>query len=294
MRTDSNHEVGKLINYFENFINDLNKDLTHNSKSTFQPQMRTTSQNTSNLSITLIDTLQPISTILPTINDDEDLTKTIPDRTFSEDIYDRLTYQTIINSNSSSSHEQFTQSFVKSAKRRRHVNHHTHKKRLHRPRPPTYIKELKAYLAHRESSSNDVAKISDVKKFSNVLVWLSNQTATPSFIETSASTPTPVSLMKIDHSLSITTDSVIAVTQDISQSYSGKIFSIVRYRFINQLSIVDPVPPFTDGANTSKSSSRRSFAYLTYENIRWKLNIRKEVRISSYSNCIDYNHQKNK
>jgi hypothetical protein len=42
---------------------------------------------------------------------------------------------------------------------------------------------------------------------------------------------------------------------------------------------LDPVLPFTDGANTSKSSSsRQSLTYLTYDNIRWKLKIRKEVR----------------
>jgi hypothetical protein len=216
MRTDSKHDVGKLINYFENYINDLNKDLTQNSK-----QIRTTSQNTSNLSITFAQTPQ---TILPTIIDDE----IIHDRTFSEDIYDRLTYQTVVKTNSYSSHEQLIEATIKSTKRR----HHTNKKRLHRRRAPTYIKELKTYLAHRESSSYEITKISDVKKFSNVLVWLSNQTASPSFIETS----TPTSLIKIDntdvnnHSLSITTDSVIAVTP----SYSGAIFaSFNQIKFLN-------------------------------------------------------------
>ncbi|CAF4365874.1 unnamed protein product [Rotaria sp. Silwood2] len=238
MRTDSNHEVGKLINYFENFINDLNKDLTHNSKTNHhhhhqqQQQMRTTSQNTSNLSISFTDVFQPISNILPTIMDEEDINQTIRDRTVSEDIYDRLTYQTLLNTNSCSSHEQLTQSSIKSTKRRHHFNNPTNKKRLYRRRPPSYIKELKAYLAHRESSLNDIVKISDVKKFSNVLVWLSNQTTSPSLIETS----TPISLIKTDntdnnnhnntnnHLSSITTDSVIAITQDISQSYSGVIF----------------------------------------------------------------------
>jgi len=188
MRTDSNHDVGKLINYFENYINDLNKDLTNNSKTNLQQQIRTTSQNTS-----FENSLQPISTILPTIIDDED-------------IYDRLTYQTLIHTNSYSSPEQLS---IKSTKRRRHFNsnhHYTNKKRLHRRRPPTYIKELKAYLAHRESYVDDIAKISDVKKFSNVLVWLSNQT-------------TPPTLPKNDQSPSITPDSVIAITE----SYSGAI-----------------------------------------------------------------------
>jgi hypothetical protein len=182
--------VGKLINYFENCINDLNKDFALNSKTNISP-IRTTSQNT---------TFAP--TNLPTIIDDED-------------IYDQLTYQTIIPTNSYSSHEQLS---IKSVKRRRHVNtHHTTKKRLLRRRPPTYIKELKAYLAHRESSINDLTKINDIKKFSNVLVWLSNQTTSPSLIETS----TPTSLQKIEDSPSITPDSVIATTQ----SYSGMIVS---------------------------------------------------------------------
>lgn len=182
MRTDTNHDVGKLINYFENYINDLNKDLTVNSKTNYPQQIRTTSQNTSQLSITFESSPQPISTILPTIQDDQ------------EEIYDQITYQTLIQTNSYSSPEQLS---VKSSKRRRTHQHYTNKKRLNRrrPAPPTYIKELKAYLAHRESSVDDIAKISDVKKFSNVLVWLSNQTKSPS----------------------ITPDSVIANTE----SYSG-------------------------------------------------------------------------
>ncbi len=192
MRTDPNHDVGKLINYFENFINDLNKDLTHNSKTNLQQQIRTTSQNTSDLTLSFVDTPQPISTILPTIIDEED-------------IYDRLTYQTLIHTNSYSSPEQLS---IKNTKRRRHFNphHQTNKKRLHPRRPPTYIKELKAYFAHRESSIDETAKISDVKKFSNVLVWLSNQTTSPSLVETSTLT----SLKKVYHSPSITTDSVVA------------------------------------------------------------------------------------
>jgi hypothetical protein len=193
MRTDTNHDVGKLINYFENYINDLNKDLTNNSKTNLQQQIRTTSQNTSHLTLTFENSLQPISNILPTIIDDED-------------IYDRLTYQTLIHTNSYSSPEELS---IKSTKRRRHFNpnhHYTNKKRLHRRRPPTYIKELKAYLAHRESYVDDTAKISDVKKFSNVLVWLSNQTTSPT-------------LTKNDQSPSITPDSVIAITE----SYSGAI-----------------------------------------------------------------------
>jgi hypothetical protein len=201
MRTDPNHDVGKLINYFENYINDLNKDFTPNSKTNLpQQQNRTTSQNSSHLTVTFADTPQPISTVLPTIIDDED-------------IYDRLTYQTLIHTNSYSSHEHLS---VKSIKRRRHFNsHQTIKKRLHPRRPPTYIRELKAYLAHRESSVNDISKISDVKKYSNVLVWLSNQTTSPSLIETL----TPTSLRKIDDSPSITPDSIIAITH----SYSGAI-----------------------------------------------------------------------
>jgi len=277
MRTDSNHDVGKLINYFENYINDLNKDLTNNSKSNLQQQIRTTSQNTSHLSLSFADTFQPISTILPTIIDDEDIHPTVQDRTFSEDIYDRLTYQTLVNTNSYSSRGHLS---VKSTKKRSQFNHPTHKKRLHRRRAPTYIKELKAYLAHRESSFNDIVKISDVKKFSNVLVWLSNQTTSPSLIET----PPPISLIKTDnkhikdHSLSITPDSVIAITQEISQSYSGAIFLKFFYSIVICV-YSDPVLPFTDRANTSKSSSsRQSLTYLTYDNIQWKLKIRKEVR----------------
>lgn len=191
MRTDSSHEVGKLINYFENYINDLNKDLTTNS----QQPVRTTSQNTSHLTLTFETSPQPISTILPTIIDDEN-------------IYDQLTYQTLIHTNSYSSPEQLS---IKSSKRRRsHFNsHHTSKKRLYRrrPPPPTYIKELKAYLAHRETSTDDIAKISDVKKFSNVLVWLSNQTKSPS----------------------ITPDSVIEITE----SFSGKKIFLLFYKKIN-------------------------------------------------------------
>src|ERR1044072_2217394 len=101
MRTDSNHDVGKLINYFENYINDLNKDFIHNSKTNLQ---HTTSPTTPHLTLSFADTPQPISTILPTIIDEED-------------IYDRLTYQTLIHTNSYSSHEQLS---VKSTKRRRH------------------------------------------------------------------------------------------------------------------------------------------------------------------------------
>ncbi|CAF4355457.1 unnamed protein product, partial [Adineta steineri] len=40
---------------------------------------------------------------------------------------------------------------------------------------------------------------------------------------------------------------------------------------------LDPTPTFTDEAYTSKSSSRQSLSYLTYDNIQWKLKIRKEV-----------------
>ncbi|CAF1437052.1 unnamed protein product, partial [Didymodactylos carnosus] len=42
-------------------------------------------------------------------------------------------------------------------------------------RPPSYIKELKAYLAHREASVTDIVSIKDMKKISNVLVWLAKQ-----------------------------------------------------------------------------------------------------------------------
>ena len=224
MRTETNHEVGKLINYFENYINDLNKDFTLLSKS--NQQIRTTSQNTSHLTVSNNDTPRPISTALPPIIDEEESHPIEPDRTFSEDIYDRLTYQTLVHTNSYSSREHLS---VKSTKRR---CHQTTKKRLHRRRAPTYIKELKAYLAHRESSINDMVKISDVKRFSNVLVWLSNQATSPSLIETSA----PISLIKNDskklanHSSSVTTDSVIAAIQDISQSYSGAIPFLLKIR----------------------------------------------------------------
>ena len=194
MRTDTNHEVGKLINYFETCINDLNKEIPPSSKVSCCP-VRTTSQNTSHLTLSFADTPQPIT--LPTIVDDED-------------IYDRLAYQTTVPSNSHSSHEHLS---MKSGKRRRQINsHQTTKKRLHRRRPPTYIKELKAYLAHRDSSVHDLTKINDIKKFSNVLVWLSNQTTSPSLIETSTS------MTKIEDSPSITPDSVLATTQ----SYSGR------------------------------------------------------------------------
>ena len=37
------------------------------------------------------------------------------------------------------------------------------------------------------------------------------------------------------------------------------------------------MPTFNDAANSSKSSSRHSLNYLTYNNISWKLKIRKEV-----------------
>jgi hypothetical protein len=242
MRSDSNHEVGKLINYFENYVNDLSKEFSNNSKikstsdlNHHQQQIQTTSQNTSNITISYTDAVQPL---LPTIVD-EDINETIRYRTFSEDIYDRLTYQTLINTDSYSmphysSHEQLTQSSIISTKRqRRRLNHQTNKKRLHRCRPPTYIKELKAYFAHRESSVTEINKIRDVKKYSNVLVWLSNQTTSPSLIETS----TPISLIKTDntdpnnHSPSITTDSVIAITQEVSQSYSGAILFLF-YKYI--------------------------------------------------------------
>ncbi|CAF0846167.1 unnamed protein product [Adineta ricciae] len=217
MRTETNHEVGKLINYFENYINDLNKDFTLLSKSI--QQIRTTSQNTSHLTVSNNDTPRPISTTLPPIIDEEESHPIEPDQTFSEDIYDRLTYQTLVHTNSYSSREHLS---VKSTKRR---CHQTTKKRLHRRRAPTYIKELKAYLAHRESSINDMVKISDVKRFSNVLVWLSNQATSPSLIETSA----PISLIKNDNP---------TVPQCKDQPFNN---------------------------------------YLTYDNIRWKLKVRKEV-----------------
>ena len=217
MHTDSNQEVGKLINYFENCIFDLNKDFIQNSKSNHQRQMHTTSQNVSNLSVSYANTLQPGSTTLLTvINKQQRIGQTIPDRTFSEDMYDRLTYQTLINTDSCSSHEQLTPPSIKNAKRRYAFHYHTNKKRLTSRRPPTYIKELKAYLAQRESSLNDIVKISDVKKFRNVLVWLSNQTTSPSLIKTDN-----LNNNTNGHSSSITTDSVITATQDISHSYSG-------------------------------------------------------------------------
>lgn len=226
MLTETNHDVGKLINYFENFIHDSSKDLMSNSKSTNQQQIRAISQNTLNLSESSTDAYPPISTRLTTGLDDENLNPTTRDGTFCDDIYDRLTYEALLNTNSYSSHEQLTQSSIKSSKRRRHSNNTTRKKRLYRRRPPTYIKELKAYLAHRDSSVNDIVKISDVKRFSNVLIWLSNQTTSPSLIETSR-TPSSMKVDNIDnnnnHLSFITTDSLIACTQDISQSYSGAI-----------------------------------------------------------------------
>ena len=252
MRTEVNREVGKLINYFENCINDLNKDFppcpsTAIAKTPSIP-VRTTSQNTSHLTLSFAETPQP--TILPTIIDEED-------------IYDRLTYQTLIPSNSYSSHEHLS---VKSAKRRRQANsHHTNKKRLHRRRPPTYIKELKAYLAHRESSVHDLTKINDIKKFSNVLVWLSNQTTSPSLIETSTAT----SVHKIEDSPSITPDSVIAITQ--SESGTGDQRSQSKRNLLH----LDP----TDDRETKNSST-----YLTYQNVPWKLKIRKEVRTILFGN----------
>jgi len=220
MRTQSDHEVGKLISYFENYVNDLNKDLSLNSKTNHLQQIRTTSQNTSHLTYSFAETIQ----VNPTIID-------------NENIYDCPTYQTLIQTNSFSSPEQ---SIVRSIKqqqqqqRRRQISaHQTAKKRLQRRRPPqpTYIKELKAYLAHRQSSVVECSKISDVKKFSNVLVWLSNQTAT-----------SPVNLSDKDNETthSITPDSAIVRTQSD-----------------------------VDSTTTTK--------YLTYQQIKSKLKIRKEV-----------------
>lgn len=190
MRGDSIHEVGKLINYFENVVNDLNKDVPSQSKwksicetHLAHPAIRTTSENTSNLSLTFNETLP---TVLPTIRDEE--------------IYDRLNYQTFVRTDSSSMppNEQLTQSSKHSSNKRRHPPT-LHRKRLHRRRAPTYIKELKAYLAHRQSSVADLVKISDVKKFSHVLVWLANQRSSP------------------DGNQSNTTESILPLTQENSQ-----------------------------------------------------------------------------
>jgi len=229
MRTQSDHEVGKLISYFENYVNDLNKDLSLNSKTNHLQQIRTTSQNTSHLTYSFAETIQ----VNPTIID-------------NENIYDCPTYQTLIQTNSFSSPEQ---SIVRSIKqqqqqqRRRQISaHQTAKKRLQRRRPPqpTYIKELKAYLAHRQSSVVECSKISDVKKFSNVLVWLSNQTAT-----------SPVNLSDKDNETthSITPDSAIVRTQSD-----------------------------VDSTTTTK--------YLTYQQIKSKLKIRKEVNNKKESTQI--------
>lgn len=213
-------EVGKLISYFENFINDLNKDLPSQSKwksisetHLAHPAIRTTSENTSNLSITCNEA-QP--TTLPTIQD--------------EDLYDRLTYQTLARTNSSSigryvHQDQLTQSSKHSTKRRQ-SQPSLQRKRLHRRRAPTYIKELKAYLAHRQSSVTDLVKISDVKKFSHVLVWLANQTNTsPSLIETPSIQAEIVSTesntQQDPQSNSITNDSFLRLTQQSSQWDSG-------------------------------------------------------------------------
>ena len=223
MRGDSPHEVGKLINYFESYINDLNKDFPLNSKGKssssdlthVQQPFRTTSQNTSHLSVSVNEVFP---SILPTIPD-EDFNQTM-----SEDIYDRLTYQTLVGTESPSipnlsSQELLPPASIRSTKRR---HCHTGRKRLHRRHAPTYIKELKAYLAHRQSAVTEIVKISDVKKFSNVLVWLSNQTTSPSLIETSLVQTESSSPKEFNqHSLSITTDSVLGITQDNSQLDSG-------------------------------------------------------------------------
>lgn len=244
MRGDSPHEVGKLINYFENYINDLNKDFPANSKGKSssdithaQQPSRTTSQNTSHLTVSCNEVFP---SLLPTIPD-EDFNQTVRYRTLSEDIYDRLTYQTLIRTESPSipnlsSQEPPPVSSIRSTKRR---HYHTNRKRLHRRRAPTYIKELKAYLAHRQSAVTEIVKISDVKKFSNVLVWLSNQTVSPSLIETSliqTETSSPKEFNQ--HSLSITTDSVLGITHENSQLDSGADLSFaLRNAFSRSMSI---------------------------------------------------------
>lgn len=242
MRGDSVHEVGKLINYFENFINDLNKDGPSQSKwksnsetHLAHPAIRTTSENTSNLSITFNEAFP---SILPTIPDEE--------------IYDHLTYETLIQTDSSAMPvevppvvvvEPLTHSSKNSSKRRQQTT--LHRKRLHRRRAPTYIKELKAYLAHRQSSVADLVKISDVKKFSHVLVWLANQRSSPD-----GNPPA---------SNSITTESLLPMTQQSSQLDAEPI-------------LCDPTPT-------------KSFSFLIYDQIKWKLKLRKEVRtnFSSFS-----------
>lgn len=223
MRGDSIHEVGKLINYFENFVNDLNKDVPTQSKwkssisetHLAHPAVRTTSENTSNLSITFND---PTPSVLPPIRDEE--------------IYDHLNYQTLVQTESTSIPndvqpvEQTTQSSKHSCKRRHQAT--LHRKRLHRRRAPTYIKELKAYLAHRQSSVADLVKISDVKKFSHVLVWLANQRSSP----------------------------------DENPPLSNSITPDPSDKRIDQPIIYE----------TTK------FSYLIYDQMKWKLKIRKEVR----------------
>ncbi|CAF0977130.1 unnamed protein product [Adineta steineri] len=204
------------------------ENIVHDQKSMLGKENFQQHDNQSSFVDLKVNTQEKIpSIILPTIIDENEPVQ--KNRTFSDDIYDRLDYQTFRTTKTYSNCEQLS---IKSTKRR---HHHTNKKRLHRRCAPTYIKELKAYLAHRESSISDIVKISDVKKFNNVLVWLSNQTTSPSLIETSI--PTPISLIKTDN----------------------------------------PTPTFTDEAYTSKSSSRQSLSYLTYDNIQWKLKIRKEV-----------------
>ncbi|UJR10303.1 hypothetical protein I4U23_014509 [Adineta vaga] len=64
-------------------------------------------------------------------------------------------------------------------------------------------------------------------------------------------------------------------------TYKQQVHSQIDRKFskhIDESLFRDPaILPCTDGANTSKSSSKQSNNYLTYDDIRWKLKIRKEV-----------------
>jgi hypothetical protein len=217
MRNDSHREVSTLINYFETCINDLNKDCSLISNNDLiRPDIPSASEDTSNISIVCTD-------IVPTnvsTNVDDDFNQTIRYRTFSDDIYDRLTCQTLMRTVSSklSSVKYRTR---QTTRKRAHRHHH----------PPTYINELKAYLAHRQSSTANTVHISDAKRFSHVLVWLSNQTTTLLPIETS---------MSIDEhrqcsSTSITTDSFLPITQTSSPIDSGSFIENERQWFVRMV-----------------------------------------------------------
>ncbi|CAF1199888.1 unnamed protein product [Didymodactylos carnosus] len=94
------------------------------------------------------------------------------DRTFNQRLEHINTWSRCLNN------ERTTCLRVDNSSENRFYNHRKMNKQLRSP--PSYIKELKAYLAHREASVTDVIHIRDMKKISNVLVWLAKQ-PTPVF-----------------------------------------------------------------------------------------------------------------